>query len=1170
VLRRLFGRAGIVKTLDAWHPGLAPEAFDADALRRAFMAPPSPALQEMLRECRSVVASIGLKQPTDNDHRRRITAALSAVTEPNDGVSVAVDAMLRLPFALACLGGRPPTATAFTIALERAVHHYDRYAILGAPTLSNLPELAVAACWATGNLLDFSNAHGIRALGANYDTCRTFIHLLTWRILKNPALQGDQRIADALDTLLVRLDRQTYELGERVRLAQWIVETRGLPKTASATLVALDAEFARRDAARSAIRLQAGPALGAFIDDVLDGKIREGTVSEFAARPEVVAMLDQTPEVLGDALVALHRMEPAPPGDYPGWQWLTRHQGAYAAEPSGISGIAGPFRRLAGLILRKRITVSDAEMASLIPGMADLEIYRSRHFLNQALKVARAAPGGLTAQALIELPEQPKLRMPADWRDDIATLTPPAAPAPALVPPELDLWKYDAPDLLCAHFGNMLDHRLHDQHHRDLLARLTEIGEDDLRAAMLKQFEAASGGVLTAGRAALWELERKSGLINNKINRLRDAATTIAAQLHAAEPLVRRYPERAEPFHAVFASLENKSAPTQKWLAEAGAAAGLMRPEDLLTFLQRLIEAERCTPAGPAHNKVLLRGLIYLSSAWAPAVVGPMLTDLALRYCYQTAPNGGIRDEKLGNACVWALSHMPSGAGVPWLARVLARVKYPKFRARIDDALNEAAAACGMSRGELDELCVPGHGLDAAGKVTLEAGGGTVDLVVAGRKVSVEWRSEAGKPVKAPTTAMKADKAGLQAVKTLAKEVEADLATQTLRLQRLYLEDRRWPSDVWRQRYLDHPLLGTLARFLIWRVDGPKGRAAAMWAEGMLRDAAGAPVDAAGAEIRLWHPIDETPEAVLAWRERIAALQVVQPFAQAWREVYRVTDGELATVTYSNRWAGHILKQHQFMSLARLNGWTVTHRMWLDVRNDEPAHLVVPAHGIVADYWVEGAGDRDGPEVLDSNAYVYISTDRLMFSRIAAQAKTKDSAHGPPRSETVPIADVPPMVFSEVMRHCDLFTAVASIAGDPAWYDRGRGAAHPDQWHRDAMAYWERESTAELREAARMRRAMLKAIVPKLSIAGRCSFEDRALVVRGNLQSYRIHIGSAAVTIMPLMRHLCIVPASAEGWEDGRIYLPFAGDQTLSVILSKAVLLAADDKITDPGILRQL
>jgi hypothetical protein len=37
-----------------------------------------------------------------------------------------------------------------------------------------------------------------------------------------------------------------------------------------------------------------------------------------------------------------------------------------------------------------------------------------------------------------------------------------------------------------------------------------------------------------------------------------------------------------------------------------------------------------------------------------------------------------------------------------------------------------------------------------------------------------------------------------------------------------------------------------------------------------------------------------------------------------------------------------------------------------------------------------------------------------------------------------------------------------------------------------------------------------------------------------------------------------------------RVYLPFEGDHVLSGILSKALLLAADAKITDPTIVSQL
>ena len=52
----------------------------------------------------------------------------------------------------------------------------------------------------------------------------------------------------------------------------------------------------------------------------------------------------------------------------------------------------------------------------------------------------------------------------------------------------------------------------------------------------------------------------------------------------------------------------------------------------------------------------------------------------------------------------------------------------------------------------------------------------------------------------------------------------------------------------------------------------------------------------------------------------------------------------------------------------------------------------------------------------------------------------------------------------------------------------------------------------------------------------------------------------------PADRYLCIVPASADKTD---VRLPFEGDNRLSVILSKAAMLAADDKITDPTILSQ-
>ena len=302
---------------------------------------------------------------------------------------------------------------------------------------------------------------------------------------------------------------------------------------------------------------------------------------------------------------------------------------------------------------------------------------------------------------------------------------------------------------------------------------------------------------------------------------------------------------------------------------------------------------------------------------------------------------------------------------------------------------------------------------------------------------------------------------------------------------------------------------------------------------------------------------------IQAWRDRLEQLAITQPFAQAWREVYALTEAERQTAIYSNRWAAHIIKQHQAMTLARINGWTVTARMWVDQANDEPWHLFLPEHNLVAEYWVESAGG-DNPETSPSGSYNFVQTDRVTFYR--APEGAVDSAYGPKVGEAIALDEVSPVVFSEVMRSCDLFTAVASIAADPNWLDRGGGAAHPTQWGGHANQYWYRTNTAELVESGKRRHAMLQRIIPRLAIADKLSLNEKSLVVKGTRHIYEIHLGSGACSRSG--RHLCIVPANTR--KQGKIWLPFEGDRTLSIILSKAVLLAADDKIKDPVILRQL
>ncbi len=1148
LLKALFGK-GKVATVRAYRPELADDAIDTPALRRDFDNPRHPMLRQAIAEV-AAIAEADLRA-----HRRspQFIAGLAALTAA-DAPALAADAALRLPLVR---GRDDPRYRALEIMLEAVVERAEALALpwnpaLPRPTFTGAQLIDIA--WGLGGLLEFKfQVDGFHKL------LKMFLHGLD-----TSGTTADPQVRAALTLLLQRVGEADISTRLRLAFAEALVERLGVPRSASPTLVAWDKDVAVRTARRDAVMAAAGPHLAPVVAIAFDTprQLRGGP----ATVPAVQALLAAGPAALGDALVAMARIERdfrAPPCTH--WGWLAQEQGKFNVEPRE-DGHHSVFDLVRAVILRKKILIGDAEMAALVAevqayptyftarGKPESNSYRSRAFLDQAVGVARRPEATATRAALLALlanaPTGRQFLLPAEWRDAIVAATGhDLGAAPALPLPAIDPGDYRAIDKLTAHFANIGDLRLHDPAHTGYLAGLVAAPDTLAPAAPDPRLRFQND----------FERELRNAM------QLKAAAQVVQAELAALQPLPAEAATALRDFGALCARLEGKAAPTAKWLAEARRLVAAL-PAGLA--LQQL----RSLTANPIPDQPLrmagqeyLRGLIFLSADWPAAQIGALLADYALAKCYQTVPGFGIRAERLGNACLWALIALPGGAGVPYLARMLTRVKYPKIRKKLDAALNEAAAAAGLSRGALDELSVPTHGLDGDGSITVSVGDGQAVIAIAGnRDVATRWVTADGKTVKSPGVAMKADKAGLAAAKALAGEIAADLGAQTVRLQRIYLEARDWPIAEWRARYLEQPLLRGLSQRLLWWLDAGGTRIAVLPRGDVLTDVDGNIIAAADARIALWHPIDDDPAQVLRWRDRIEALAIVQPFAQVWREIYRLTDAEIATGTYSNRWAGHILKQHQFMTLARLNGWTVTHRMWVDAPNDAPAHIVVPAHGLVADYWVEGAGGDD-PEVLDSQAYVYVASDRLAFSRIAADAG--DSAYGPARSGAVAMADVPPIIVSEIMRHCDLFTAVASIASDPLWRDRGRGARHPTSWDHVALQYWDRQSFGDMTEAAKIRRALLERIVPKLAIADRCRFDEESLLVEGTRHAYRIHIGSAAIQIMPAKQHLCIVPA---GSPERDFYVPFEGDRTLSLIISKAVLLAADDKITDPVILRQL
>src|SRR5258708_17989209 len=104
------------------------------------------------------------------------------------------------------------------------------------------------------------------------------------------------------------------------------------------------------------------------------------------------------------------------------------------------------------------------------------------------------------------------------------------------------------------------------------------------------------------------------------------------------------------------------------------------------------------------------------------------------------------------------------------------------------------------------------------------------------------------------------------------------LQAQRERRERLYLEPKQWRLPVWRERYLDHPLVGALARRLIWKFTRGDQAASGMWWEGQLVDRHGAPLDWLDdqSQVALWHPLEAGSEEVLEWRAWLGQHEIQQ------------------------------------------------------------------------------------------------------------------------------------------------------------------------------------------------------------------------------------------------------------------------------------------------------
>jgi hypothetical protein len=599
----------------------------------------------------------------------------------------------------------------------------------------------------------------------------------------------------------------------------------------------------------------------------------------------------------------------------------------------------------------------------------------------------------------------------------------------------------------------------------------------------------------------------------------------------------------------------DKNAPSQQWSKKTPALLDKVGKEafarQLITWLtqvrdllREIHKTEEKIDFLRESNHDLLRSLIWCAGFVNHPELNSVLDDYAV-WAYKKKTWVGAVSARTGTACMYAFSLLPFKDGVSKLTKFRMKIKNNTILKSIDKIIKEVSKKSGITPEEMEEMGVPDFGLDQEGAFRTSFDDCTAIYTIHRlNDTTLQWEKD-GKPQKSiPATVKDNHAAGLKTLKALIKEIESMLPVYKDRLEQAYLKQKTWTLEEWKTGYLLHPLMRVLTKKLIWHFAEGELKTQGIWLNDQLVDAAGTPLPALSENttVQLWHPIGFPVETVVAWREFMQQQEITQPFKQAYREVYLVTDAELRTDTYSNRFAAHILRQHQFNALCKQRNWKYSVMGQWDSYNTPVVYL--PAWNMMAEFYVEANWDEVAN---DLGVYNYIQTDQVRFHRDGRQLQ---------------MHEVPAIVFTEIMRDVDMFVGVTSIGNDPNWQDGGDARGN---------IYWQNYSFGDLTESAKVRTEVLKKLVPRLKIKDKCSFEGKFLVVAGKLRTYKIHMGSGNIQMKPNDQYLCIVASRgiAESGKD-RLFLPFEGDTLLSIIISKALLLADDDKITDITITRQI
>ncbi len=311
--------------------------------------------------------------------------------------------------------------------------------------------------------------------------------------------------------------------------------------------------------------------------------------------------------------------------------------------------------------------------------------------------------------------------------------------------------------------------------------------------------------------------------------------------------------------------------------------------------------------------------VLYFSSVYG----GNEMIDNLMHYIKEWSEHsrGAIAAE-----AVYALALNGSSNALMKVDNMSRRFKKRQVKDAAGYALINAAEKLGITKEELADRIVPDMGFDERMCRTFDYGNRQFSVYLTpSLEIEIFNGDKKIKNLPKPGVNDDAEKSAkaYSDFKDMKKQMKTVVTTQRERLEYVLMCDRKWNCVDWRKLFVANPVMHCFAIGLIWGVyeDEKLITSFRYLDDGSFTTSEEDEFELPeNASIGLVHPIELTEEEKTAWIQQLSDYEIVQPFNQLSRPVYKVEDDELEREDCL-RFDGNDAVSHTFAGRMAKAGW---------------------------------------------------------------------------------------------------------------------------------------------------------------------------------------------------------------------------------------------------------